>query len=282
VESMQSGAAGQQAQPLLEAAKRFVELENKLAGTSSMGGIAVKLNPKQRKAAEAELKTLRDAHGDGLAEVRTKQAKVEAMQAEIQENTIALRRQWDGAFEWLTSYGFIADDAGTLTARGRACAAFADGHPLILGTIIADAWLRQLALGEVCAWLCLFLRDARVQDLDTSVVAPPKPSDALEEVIAETKHLAEMLEVEIDVNLSLMMLDWVEHKDITRIAQWIEPAMLGSFVKAVMRVASYLDVVKEVLIGLNEYLVHNKLDNHMDLLLGGLVTNESLYLRLAE
>jgi hypothetical protein len=50
--------------------------------------------------------------------------------------------------------------------------------------------------------------------------------------------------------------------------------MLGAFVKAVMRVASYMDVVKEVLIGLNEYLVHNKLDNHMDLLLGGLVTNE--------
>ena len=53
-------------------------------------------------------------------------------------------------------------------------------------------------------------------------------------------------QVEIDINLSLMMLDWVQHKDITRVAQWVDPHMLGSFVKAVMRVASYLDVVKEV------------------------------------
>ena len=30
------------------------------------------------------------------------------------------------------------------------------------------------------------------------------------------------------------------------------------------------------------YEAHNKLDNHMELLLGGLVTNESLYLRIAD
>ena len=79
-----------------------------------------------------------------------------------------------------------------------------------------------------------------------------------------------------------MMLDWTTHKDITRIAHWIDPHLLGSFVKAVMRVASYIEVVKEVLLGLGMYETHNKLDNHMDLLLGGLVTNESLYLRLAD
>ena len=44
----------------------------------------------------------------------------------------------------------------------------------------------------------------------------------------------------------------------------------------------YVDVVREVLLGLGEYELHNALDNHTDLLLGGLVTNESLYLRLAD
>ena len=52
--------------------------------------------------------------------------------------------------------------------------------------------------------------------------------------------------------------------------------------QAVLRVVSYVDVVKEVLLGLGEYETHNRLDHHTDLLLGGLVTNESLYLRLAE
>ena len=30
------------------------------------------------------------------------------------------------------------------------------------------------------------------------------------------------------------------------------------------------------------YEAHNKLDNHMDMILGGIVTNESLYLRIAD
>ena len=38
----------------------------------------------------------------------------------------------------------------------------------------------------------------------------------------------------------------------------------------------------QVLLGLGEYETHNALDNHTDLLLGGLVTNESLYLSLAD
>ena len=40
--------------------------------------------------------------------------------------------------------------------------------------------------------------------------------------------------------------------------------------------------VEEVLLGLQNYELHNELDHHMELLLGGLVTNESLYLRLAD
>ena len=49
-----------------------------------------------------------------------------------------------------------------------------------------------------------------------------------------------------------------------------------------LRVVSYVDVVKEVLLGLGEYETHNALDHHTDALLCGLVTNESLYLRIDE
>jgi hypothetical protein len=49
-----------------------------------------------------------------------------------------------------------------------------------------------------------------------------------------------------------------------------------------MRIVSYVDVVRTVLLGLGEYETHNRLDAHMELLLGGLVTNESLYLHLVD
>lgn len=75
------------------------------------------------------------------------------------------------------------------------------------------------------------------------------------------------------------MLDWCAHKSVERVAVWIDAHLLGSFVKGVMRVVSYIDVVREVLLGLGEYEVHARLDHHMDLLLGGLVTNESLCTR---
>ena len=95
-------------------------------------------------------------------------------------------------------------------------------------------------------------------------------------------ELAAMLEVELDRHLGLLMLDWCTHKDLARIACWIEPALLGTFVKAVMRVVSYIEVLKEVVLGLGFYEVHNRMDAHHDALLGGLVTNESLYLALAD
>ena len=55
----------------------------------------------------------------------------------------------------------------------------------------------------------------------------------------------DLLEVELEQPLALMMLDWCEHKDIRRIAMWLDPHMLGIFVKAVLRVVSYLDIAKE-------------------------------------
>ena len=278
----QAGGGGGGPSPELAAAvKRYGELE-----VRACGGGGISLNPKQQKAVNAELRALRDAHGEAIVSLRKEIAEKERLEASIEANKELLARQWAEASDWLGEYGFLeGKGAGAaLTARGRACAAFSDGQPLVVGTVIADRWLDQLAPGEICAWLCMFLQDAArsVGDISQAELKPPVPSAGFEEVLQETVGMAEMLEVSLDRTLTLMMLDWTEHKDITRIAQWIDPHMLGSFVKAVMRVASYLDVVREVLLGLGAYETHNRLDNFMDLILGGLVTNESLYLRIAD
>jgi len=239
------------------------------------------LNPKQQKVVQAEMRTLKEAHGDGLLKLSESLVAAERLAREIRDNSDVLERQWHESVAWLSDYGFVADDKGTLTPRGRTCAAFAEGQPLIIGTIISDGWLPQLSAAEIMAWLCLFLKEARgINDLSKAELSPPVPSAAFEEVLGATYELAEILEVELDRTLTLIMLDWCTHKDIHRIASWIDPHMLGIFVKAVQRVASYVDVTREVLLGLAQYEAYNKLDNHMSVLLGGLVTNESLYLRM--
>jgi len=264
------------------AAARFFEIEQALAGSG-----VVKVSQKQRKTLEKEKGSLRQEYGDSLEVVHKKMSKRNQLEDEIRSIEGALKGQWTKAFDWLWDTGFVAEGTADqanikLTPRGKACAAFADGHPLIIGTIITDGWLEGLTLGEVCAWLCLFLKESRVKDVEKADPPPEKYSPALSAAVDATYGLAYHLEAELDHNLSLVMLDWCMHKDIKRIAVWIEPSMLGTFVKAVMRVISYLDVVREVLLGLGKYEVHNNLDNHTDLLLGGLVTNESLYLRLAD
>ena len=163
-----------------------------------------------------------------------------------------LKAEWESAYGWLFDMGFIEWKEGDpmpdpcaaghlLTPRGYACAAFADGHPLILGTVVADGGLEKLTLPEICAWLCLFLREGRAsgekgkpaRDKEGNEVYLPVPSTALLETLDYTDELAAMLEVELDRHLGLLMLDWCTHKDLARIACWIEPALLGTFVKAV-------------------------------------------------
>ena len=51
-----------------------------------------------------------------------------------------------------------------------------------MGTIIADGWLPQLSQAEVCAWLCLFIKDTRLDDIDSKEQPLPTPSAALQEV----------------------------------------------------------------------------------------------------
>uniref|UniRef100_A0A7S0LTH6 ATP-dependent RNA helicase Ski2/MTR4 C-terminal domain-containing protein n=1 Tax=Coccolithus braarudii TaxID=221442 RepID=A0A7S0LTH6_9EUKA len=282
----QAEAQGGSSAEILAAAQRYAELEAKVSGESAEFGARVALNPKARKKLEAEMRTLKDAHGEALHKVAEAVSKREGLERDRDATVCALRNDWRVAFDWLEQFGFIASgtaaDVAALTARGRACAAFADGQPLIIGTIISDGWLTQLSLPEVCAWLCLFLQERRLASTAKSAVELPDPPPSLQEVMSQTFALGEMLEVELDPTLSMMMLDWCTHKDITRVASWLDAHMLGVFVKAVLRVVSYVDVVREVLLGLNDYEAYNKLDHHTDLLLGGLVTNESLYLRMGD
>jgi superfamily II RNA helicase len=164
---------------LLDAARKYAKLEARLHGTSAD---LIGLNPKQQKAAQAELRQLLELHGERLIAAKSSIATTERLTAEIEINQSLLFRQWQEALGWLGEYGFV-DEAGLLTPRGRACAAFADGHPLIIGTIIADGWLAQLSPGEICAWLCLFLKESRGNDISQSELKPPEPSAALAEVL---------------------------------------------------------------------------------------------------
>jgi len=247
------------------------------------GGIAVKVSQKEMKKLARERRELQDAWPGGqkafLEALDAADAR-ERNEAAIRDAATRLRDDWAEARRWLEFAAFV-DAEGALTPRGRCAAAFADGEPLIVGTCIADGALRDLSLREVCAWLCLFIPDRSGSAEDPLPRDSEKPSDALLATAAYADELALQLDQDPPPRrLMGMVLDWVATKDIHRVARCVDAHLLGSFVKSVMRVLSYVDVVREVLLGLGEYETHNALDAHADALLGGLVTNESLYLRI--
>ena len=63
----------------------------------------------------------------------------------------------------------------------------------------------------MCAWLCLFIKDSRLDEIDSKEQPLPTPSAALQEVFGATFELADILEVELNTNLSRIMLDWCAH-----------------------------------------------------------------------
>ena len=282
--SKKMGAADGEQDAHAAAFERFKAVEAKL-DPAKTGAIGVSLKQKDLKKLQREKRELQDNFPGGATAfldafhaygARDRQA------AEIEANKTALAGDWHSAAEWL-EYAAFVDANGELTPRGRCAAAFADGEPLIVGTCIADGALKALTLQEVCAWICLFIPDRSGNAEDPLPGDSAKPSPNLLATCAYADELALQLDQDPPPRrLMGMMLDWAATKDIHRVARCVDPHLLGSFVKSVMRVLSYVDVVREVLLGLGEYETHNALDHHTDALVCGLVTNESLYLRIEE
>ena len=152
---------------------------------------------------------------------------------------------------------------------------FADGEPLIVGTCIADGALQGLKREEIMAWLCLFIPDRSGKAEDPLPRDAAQPSSDLLATCAYADELAGQLDLDPPPRrLLLLALDWCLTKDAHRSLRRPDQA---SFVKSVMRILSYVDVVREVLLGLGEYATQcSALDAHGEffaLLGGGLVTN---------
>ena len=69
---------------------------------------------------------------------------------------------------------------------------------------------------------------------------------------------------------------WCQEKNF--VALDIEASRQGDFVKAILRMCNFIDQVKKASEILEDYATINKLDDHQEKLMGGVVSNESLYL----
>ena len=177
--------------------------------------------------------------------------------------------EWDGCVKWLTENGFLHGER-SLTARGRSCAALSDGQPLVLGTVVSDGWARGFDAAAILSLVALFLDDLRSSE-EWTVPA------VLRDVVHEATELCDMLGQRTNPWLCALVYDWCVHRDLARLCARLDAGNVGNFVRAVLRVASHAQSLRQVLIGLGHFEEHAALDGFEETLFSAVVSNNSLY-----
>lgn len=244
------------------AVQRYQNLQARLVGDGF-----IRLTNAQRKECEKEI------HSLGLTEKEVADNKVQhAMEQDLDFHTTTLNSTWSESQEWLNQHEFI-DSSNELTIKGKVASGLSDGEPLLRSTMLVQDMVKKATFEEIVSWLACF----------TETIRPNQPlpsySYPLEDMMTymETWEKPYLCSKQINYDTGLLMYIWTQGKKISDIMPFIDIGQFGTFIKAVLRVISFIDEMKPVLLGLQQYEVYNLLDNHHTKLLDGIVTNRSLY-----
>jgi len=237
--------------------KRYMELQTRLHGDGF-----IKLTPAQRKTCEKEIVSL----------CVTKEEIETVVKRLDLERDIGFYKQdgtdqWTMGETWLVEHGFVAN--GTHTRKGLITSGLTDGEPLLRGTIISSSILHHRSFHDIVGWLGCFTEEIRPQ------ISISLEATSLYEIMDEMEALQTNETIHYDTGMLLYI--WSTTKDIKKISSYIDFSHLGVFIKAVLRVISFIEELKPILLGIQHYELYNCLENHHEQLLDGIVTNRSLY-----
>jgi len=245
--------------------ERYMVLEKKLKGDGF-----IKLTTAQRKTCEKEMASLQVSKDD--MELVGKRLQLEQ---DLAFHTHHVENKWTSAERWLEEHEFITD--GKKTIKGIITSGLTDGEPLLRGTIIANGSLLTKTFHDIVGFLGCFTEPIRPHT-EIALDAPQLFSimDEIEELhIKSSSFYSEKSYIQYDTGM--LMYLWSKNKNIKEIGSYVDISQLGVFIKAVLRVISFIDELKTILLGLQYYELYNVLENHQERLLEGIVTNRSLY-----
>lgn len=239
--------------------ERIIELEQKIAGTGF-----IKLNPKQLKTAKSEMKK---CLGDSTIEEAREQWK---LYNTLRNCKTTINTLWSRCVETLYENEFI-DSENNMTRRGIIASHMCDGLPMVRAHIL-DCINCNIDIELLASWLSIFAGGHSFKAHNLKIPAE------LNDMIKQSQEGAEYYYGEIlDASVAYLMYDWMTHKDVSRILQCTSLSSFGSFIKVVLRVASFIEETKTILLGLEKYEEYNKLENYEERLFSGMVGNDSIY-----
>lgn len=244
-----------------ESLDRIFELDSNLRGDGF-----IKLNPKQTKKAKNELKGL--LNGKTIEEVRS--------QIEIRNQLYGssyIDTMWNNGLYFLQCHKFIGDDY-KMFRKGFIASQMCDGMPLVRGEILEKIINDSSDIKILISWLSLFTQGANFEETDLNI-----PID-LKHLIDQSKIFAETYyDVDLNQNVCYLVYDWLIYKDLSRILGFIQLSELGTFVKVILRTASFIEETMKIFLGMECYENYNLLENYQELLfcVDGIVSNNSIY-----
>ena len=239
--------------------ERIIELNSKVIGDGF-----IKLNPKQMKNTKAEIKKL-------LGEYTIEQAQEQwKLYNTLQYCKSTVNYSWSQSMDYLYKNDFINDD-NCLNRKGVIASHMCDGHPLVRAYIL-DHIDCYLSIEILASWLALFAGGPPIKSYGLKI---PKE---LQYIVKESCRATEYYyEENLDKGIAYIMYDWMIHRDVKRILQFTNLSSFGSFIKVVLRVSSFIEETKTILLGLEKYEEYNKLENYEEKLFCGIVGNDSIH-----
>lgn len=235
----------------------ILELDAKIYGQSF-----IKLTPKQMKKAKAELKTLLGEHS--IEDARNQHT----LYRSIQNCENVLCASWDHCKKSLAEFSFIEND--NLTRRGVTSSYMCDSMPMVRAHVLEEH--SDFDLETLVSWLSNFASGS----FETEGLQVPEQLRSMNRM---SKELAELYyEEDLDTSASYLVYDWVTHKDVNRILQFSDISSFGSFIKVILRVSSFIEETKSILLGFEEFEKYNILENYEERLFHGIVGNDSIYI----
>ena len=243
-----------------ESLDRIFELDSNLRGDGF-----IKLTPKQTKKAKNELRDL--LNGKTIEDARSQMR----LRNQLHESSY-IDTMWNNGISFLQSHEFI-DDEGKKYRKGVISSQMCDGMPLVRGEIL-DKIINDSSMDckILVSWLSLFAEGANFEETDLNI-----PID-LKHLIDESIDLTyTYYHVDLNKNVCYLVYDWLQHKDIKRILAFIPLSDLGMFVKVILRTSSFIEETMKIFLGMECYENYNLLENYQELLFGGMVSNNSIY-----
>ena len=250
---------------IIQDTRQIEKLKQSLSGIGSgdFSGLAIKMSGKQKKAAMEKIKILETKLEKCDINMDSLKAR-EALEVSISNLNTDMELQIKECKDWLLNRGFV-DDHHAKTVMGQVCATFADnGSPLVRASMLCSGMLDGLSRDDIIIWLAGF----------TENIACSYVSCGNIQLLEKTKEL--MVEDYMD-NAAFVISEWLSNKDIRYIASILPIHQMGSFVRIVLRVLAMIDEMRPAIMGIGKYELYNKLDGCCNLLMGGIVTNISLY-----